>query len=145
MKIENLDLSIRTFNLLKRAGINTVEELSRLSDVELKHIRNLGKRSFDEIKAKLEENKVIPKTIPWNDIKDGLPPLGKALIVTVYDSLHDRRETRYPVIYRQSYFHNGYGFYVYGAEEHILLPEYSEVLAWIEIPSPYKNEGTENE
>lgn len=140
MKLEKLDLSVRTFNILKRAGIDTVEELAALSDTELKNIKNLGKRSYEEIREKLKEIKVVPKTILWNDIKDGLPPLNKPLIVTIYDHFHGRRETRYPVIYRQSLYHEGYGFYVHGSEDNILLPEYSEVMAWIEIPSPCKGD-----
>ena len=51
--IDELELSIRTYHCLKRAGIKTVEELQELSDDELKNIRNLGNKSLEEIKRKL--------------------------------------------------------------------------------------------
>ncbi len=53
--IEDIDLSVRSFNCLKRAGINMVGELTALTETELGKIRNLGKKSCDEIKAKLIE------------------------------------------------------------------------------------------
>lgn len=53
--IDELDLSIRPYNCLKRAGINSVEKLRRLSDEDYHHIRNLGRRSMEEIKQKLSE------------------------------------------------------------------------------------------
>jgi len=53
MTIEELDLSVRSFNCLKRAGINTVEDLISKSEDEMMKVRNLGKKSFDEVKEKL--------------------------------------------------------------------------------------------
>lgn len=53
MTIEELDLSVRSFNCLKRAGINTVEDLINKSQEEMMKVRNLGKKSFDEVRAKL--------------------------------------------------------------------------------------------
>ncbi len=53
LKIEQLDLSLRAFNCLKRAGINTVEELQWMSDDDLLKVRNLGKKSIAEIKKKI--------------------------------------------------------------------------------------------
>ena len=53
--IEELDLSVRSSNCLKRAGIDTVEELTNTTENELMQIRNLGKKSLQEIKAKLAE------------------------------------------------------------------------------------------
>ena len=53
MTIEELDLSVRSFNCLKRAGINTVEDLINKSEDDMMKVRNLGKKSFDEVKAKL--------------------------------------------------------------------------------------------
>lgn len=55
MTIEELDLSVRSFNCLKRANINTVEELTERSEDDMMKVRNLGKKSLDEVKAKLEE------------------------------------------------------------------------------------------
>ena len=54
MTIEELDLSVRSFNCLKRAGINTVDDLINKSEDEKMKVRNLGKKSFDEVKEKLQ-------------------------------------------------------------------------------------------
>ncbi|MBQ7756814.1 MAG: DNA-directed RNA polymerase subunit alpha [Oscillospiraceae bacterium] len=54
MTIEELDLSVRSFNCLKRAGINTVNDLIEKSEEEMMKVRNLGKKSFDEVKEKLK-------------------------------------------------------------------------------------------
>ena len=53
MSIEELELSVRSFNCLKRAGISTVEDLISKSESEMMKVRNLGKKSFDEVTAKL--------------------------------------------------------------------------------------------
>ena len=55
MTIEELELSVRSFNSLKRAAINTVEELTHRSEEDMMKVRNLGKKSLDEVKHKLEE------------------------------------------------------------------------------------------
>jgi len=55
MSIEEMELSVRSFNCLKRAGINTVQELTFKSEADMMKIRNLGKKSLDEVKNKLEE------------------------------------------------------------------------------------------
>ena len=52
--IEELDLTVRSYNCLKRAGINTIEDLINRTENEMYKIRNLGLKSFDEIKAILE-------------------------------------------------------------------------------------------
>ena len=53
MTIEELDLSVRSYNCLKRAGINTVGELTNKSEAEMIKVRNLGKKSLEEVKQKL--------------------------------------------------------------------------------------------
>ncbi|NMB45319.1 MAG: DNA-directed RNA polymerase subunit alpha [Firmicutes bacterium] len=53
MAIEELDLSVRSYNCLKRAGVNTVEELTRKTEEDMMKIRNLGKKSLQEVKEKL--------------------------------------------------------------------------------------------
>ncbi len=55
MTIEELELSVRSFNCLKRAAINTVEELTHRSEDDMMKVRNLGKKSLDEVKHKLDE------------------------------------------------------------------------------------------
>ena len=55
MQIEDLDLSVRSYNCLKRAGINTVNELTRKSEEDMMKVRNLGKKSLKEVKQKLDE------------------------------------------------------------------------------------------
>ena len=54
MTIEELDLSVRSFNCLKRAGINTVEDLINKSEDEMMKVRNLGRKSLEEVEQKLE-------------------------------------------------------------------------------------------
>jgi len=54
MTIEELDLSVRSFNCLKRAGINTVEDLISKSEEDMMKVRNLGRKSLDEVVAKLQ-------------------------------------------------------------------------------------------
>ena len=53
LTIEELDLSVRSFNCLKRAGINTVEDLVSKSEGEMMRVRNLGKKSLEEVIGKL--------------------------------------------------------------------------------------------
>ena len=53
MPIEELDLSVRSFNCLKRAGINTIGQLVEKTDEEMIKVRNLGKKSLEEVKQKL--------------------------------------------------------------------------------------------
>jgi len=55
LTIEELNLSVRSYNCLKREGINTVGELVQKSEQELMDIRNFGQKSIDEVKAKLAE------------------------------------------------------------------------------------------
>ena len=55
MTIEELDLSVRSYNCLKRAGINTVQELTNKSEAEMIKVRNLGRKSLEEVKHKLIE------------------------------------------------------------------------------------------
>lgn len=55
MMIEDLDLSVRSYNCLKRAGIQTVDELTQKSEEEMMRVRNLGKKSLKEVKEKLIE------------------------------------------------------------------------------------------
>ncbi len=54
MTIEELDLSVRSFNCLKRAGINTVEDLINRSEEDMMRVRNLGRKSLEEVVAKLD-------------------------------------------------------------------------------------------
>lgn len=55
MTIEELDLSVRSYNCLKRAGINTVQELANKTEEDMMKVRNLGRKSLEEVKARLEE------------------------------------------------------------------------------------------
>ena len=54
MTIDELDLSVRSYNCLKRAALNTVAELSSKSEEDMMKVRNLGRKSLKEIKEKLE-------------------------------------------------------------------------------------------
>ena len=55
-KIEELDLSVRSYNCLKRAGINTIGELAQKTEEEMMRVRNLGRKSLKEVMQKLREN-----------------------------------------------------------------------------------------
>ncbi len=55
MSIDELELSVRSYNCLKRAGINTVEELTNKTAEDMMKVRNLGKKSLEEVTGKLEE------------------------------------------------------------------------------------------
>ena len=55
MSIDELELSVRAFNCLKRAGINTVSELTNKTPDEMMKVRNLGRKSLDEVLAKLKD------------------------------------------------------------------------------------------
>ena len=55
MTIEELDLSVRAYNCLKRAGINTVAELVQRNQEDMMKVRNLGRKSLEEVEQKLQE------------------------------------------------------------------------------------------
>ena len=55
LTVEDLNLSVRSYNCLKREGVNTVGDLVQKSEAELMDIRNFGQKSIDEVKAKLDE------------------------------------------------------------------------------------------
>ena len=55
MTIEEMDLSVRSYNCLKRAGIHTVQELTNRTEDEMMKVRNLGRKSLEEVQAKLAE------------------------------------------------------------------------------------------
>ena len=55
MTIEELDLSVRSYNCLKRAGLNTVQELTNKTEADMMKVRNLGRKSLEEVKNKLAD------------------------------------------------------------------------------------------
>ena len=61
--IEDMDLSVRSFNCLKRAGINTIADLVDKTEDDMMKVRNLGRKSLDEVKKKLDEFGVSLKSI----------------------------------------------------------------------------------
>jgi DNA-directed RNA polymerase subunit alpha len=62
MTIDDLELTVRSYNCLKRAGINTVQELTEKSQDDMMKVRNLGRKSLDEVLAKLGELGLSLKT-----------------------------------------------------------------------------------
>ena len=62
--IEKLDLSVRAYNSLKRAGVDTIEKLRTLTDDDYLHIRNLGRKAMEEVKGKLSEHIAVPTVAP---------------------------------------------------------------------------------
>jgi DNA-directed RNA polymerase subunit alpha len=61
MTIEELDLSVRSYNCLKRAGINSVQELAERTMDDMMKVRNLGRKSLEEVEQKLEALGLIIK------------------------------------------------------------------------------------
>ena len=55
LSIEELDLSVRSYNCLKRAGINTVEDLANKTEEDMMKVRNLGRKSLEEVLNKMTE------------------------------------------------------------------------------------------
>ena len=55
MSIEELDLSVRSYNCLKRASINTVEDLANKSEEDMMKVRNLGRKSLEEVLKKMAD------------------------------------------------------------------------------------------
>ena len=55
MKIEELDFTVRSYNCLKKAGVNTISDLTSMSYIELLKIKNLGRKSLNEIIDKMKE------------------------------------------------------------------------------------------
>lgn len=55
MTIEELDLSVRSYNCLKRSGINTVQDITNKTESEMAKVRNLGRKSLDEVRIKLQD------------------------------------------------------------------------------------------
>lgn len=68
MNLDELELSVRAYNSLKRAGINSLEELQVMTDEELLRVRNLGQKCYMEVKEKLKEFSTEKWT--WNRVKD---------------------------------------------------------------------------
>jgi DNA-directed RNA polymerase subunit alpha len=77
MPIEDLDLTVRSYNCLKREGINTVSELIALSEDQLMNIRNFGSKSVDEVRDKL--------TSMGLKFKDSVPGFDAAYFSSAYD------------------------------------------------------------
>lgn len=73
LPIEDLNMSVRSYNCLKREGIHTVGELVTRSEADLMDIRNFGAKSIDEVKAKLHELGLALKDSP-----PGFEPVARA-------------------------------------------------------------------
>ena len=67
MNIDELELSVRSYNCLKRAGINTVQELTNKTPEDMMKVRNLGRKSLEEVLAKLKELGLSQYTIPFSE------------------------------------------------------------------------------
>ena len=83
--LEDLDLSVRAYNCLKRAGIETIEELRRLTDDDLLKVRNLGRKGAEEIRNKLSERLDGPSPAPltapcYADMLEELIGLGEVKV-----------------------------------------------------------------
>jgi DNA-directed RNA polymerase subunit alpha len=93
--IEDLDLSVRAYNCLKRSGLMTVRDILMKSEDELLALRNFGRKSYDELKAKLVERGFLPPESiePGSEEEtDTLSPLGAALIQALKEAGEDPSE-----------------------------------------------------
>jgi hypothetical protein len=120
--------------------IQAITMLKTIRETNFSENLQAGKERNQALDIAISELEKQQSEIKWIPITSGLPPIGEVLIVTIFDSFRQRNELRYPVYYRKSYYSDGYGFYQYGVEENILLPEFSEVLAWMPIPKMWKGE-----
>lgn len=77
MPIEDLQLSMRAFNCLRRSGLMTVGQVLEKSEEELLALRNFGRKSYDELRQKLEELDLLPKEGPEEEEMREAPPLGE--------------------------------------------------------------------
>jgi DNA-directed RNA polymerase subunit alpha len=77
LPIEELDLTVRSYNCLKREGIHSVGELVSRSEADLMDIRNFGQKSIDEVKGKLAGLGL--------QLKDSPPGFDPSTVVTTYD------------------------------------------------------------
>ena len=73
----------------------------------------------------------------WIPMSEKLPPVGSCVIVTVKDHCRNQLELRYPVWYMEKTYERGFAFY-FGEIGNILLPDVSEVIAWMPMPKPYE-------
>lgn len=133
--IAELGLSISSYNFLKRAGINTIEELMKMTKSDLQKVRNIGPHSLEEI-LKARNNHQDGDSFKWIAIEEKLPPLGACIICTVIDHFRNQLELRYPVYYLQKTYEAGYAFY-FGDINNPLSNDFSEVIAWMPLPMPY--------
>ena len=70
MSIEELDLSVRSYNCLKRAGINSVQELADKSEADMMKVRNLGRKSLEEVnirrfRIRIKKRRLIKEVNSW--------------------------------------------------------------------------------
>ena len=79
----------------------------------------------------------MQKSDKWKPIRDSKPPIGECIIVTVKDHIRNQLELRYPVYYMEKTYERGYAFY-FGDTSNPLLPDISEVIAWMPMPMPYE-------
>lgn len=117
--------------------ITAITILKTIRETNFSDNLSAGKERNQALDIVINEFEKRQLEVKWIPISEGLPPTGKALIVTIHDTFKQRRELRYPVYYRQSFYSNNYGFYQYGIKENMLLPEFSEVIAWMKIPDIY--------
>jgi len=76
MPIENLELSMRAYNCLRRSGLMAVGQVLEASEEELLALRNFGSKSYDELRAKLDELGILPLEQPAEELMEA-PPLGE--------------------------------------------------------------------
>ena len=93
MKIEELDFSVRTYHVLKRAGINTGEQVQRMTDDDLYRLRNIGKLTVSEIREKLPYIPPEKIELPTMTIADKIRAMADEELAVWIQSLMDDGDT----------------------------------------------------
>ena len=65
MAVEDLDLSMRAYNCLRRSGLMTVGQVIETSEEDLLSLRNFGRKSYDELRVRLDELRIFPASKRW--------------------------------------------------------------------------------
>ena len=117
--IEELELCVRAYNCLKRAGVNSIEQLRAMNDDELRRVRNLGRKSFEDVKKKLAEISQLPvpaqlKTPDYASMLDELIGLAEVKEqvrkITAFGrmkkDMEDRAENAVPVVLNMEFVGN---------------------------------------
>ena len=67
--IEDLNLSMRAYNVLRRSGLITIGSIMAKTEDEILSLRNLGRKGYDDIRYRLDELRIVPLNAPWDSAR----------------------------------------------------------------------------